>query len=186
MITLLVTLIAAAGLCAPVAAWLYYRDAWMPAASVSLPLLIAGIIGIVYVLRLRPLNVMAVTAALMAVSVVCASIWLMPYLEKFKSPRWFSNQVRQIVPPSALVFIYADTRNDFNYYTEREIIPVVPDGSSLDRLLGREKGGYLIITARDLERLPQLTQRSVVVSETNTSSMWHLLKLAARSSSDEN
>ena len=179
-------LIAAAGLCAPVAAWLYYRDAWMAAASVSLPLLIAGIIGIVYVLRLRPLHVMAVTAALMAVSVVCASIWLMPYLERFKSPRWFSNQVRQIVPPSTPLFIYADTMNDFNYYTEREIIPVVPDGGSLDRLLRNEKGSYLIIKARDLERLPQLTQRSVVVAETNTSSMWHLLKLNARSSSDEN
>jgi len=179
-------LIAAAGFCAPLAAWFYYRDAWMAAASVSLPLLIAGVVGIFYVLRLRPLDVMAVTAALMAVTVVCASIWLMPYLERFKSARWFSNQVRQIVSQSAPLLIYADTMNDFNYYTGREIIPVVPDGSALDRLLRSEKSGYLIIKARDLERLPQLARRSVIVSETKTSSLWHLLKLDSQSSSDEN
>ena len=179
-------LTAVTGLCAPLAAWFYYRDASVAAASVSLPLLIAGFFGIVYVLRLRPVNVIAVTVAMMAVTVVCASIWLMPYLETFKSPRWFSNRVRQIVPESAALFIYADTMNDFNYYTGREIIPVVPDGSALDRLLRSEKSGYLIIKARDLERLPQLTPRSVVVSETKTGSLWHLLKLDARSSSDEN
>jgi 4-amino-4-deoxy-L-arabinose transferase-like glycosyltransferase len=178
--------IAATGLGAPVAAWIYYREASAPVASVSLPLLIAGFFGIVYVLRLRPLNVIAVTAALMAVTVVCSSIWLLPYLERFKSPRWFSNRIRQIVPPSTPLFIYADTMNDFNYYAGREIIPVVPDGSGLDRLLLSDKSSYLIIKARDLERLPQLTPRSVVVSETKTSALWHLLELHARSSSDEN
>ncbi|HEX7231886.1 MAG TPA: glycosyltransferase family 39 protein [Candidatus Binatia bacterium] len=179
-------LTAVTGLCVPVAAWFYYRDASLAAASVSLPLLIAGVVGFCFVWRLRPLDVMAVTGALMAITVVCASIWLMPYLEVFKSPRWFSNRVRQIVPDSAALFIYADTMNDFNFYTGREIIPVVPDGSALDRLLRSEKSGYLIIKARDLERLPQLTSRSVVVSETKTGSLWHLLKLDARSSSDEN
>jgi hypothetical protein len=109
----------------------------------------------------------------------------MPYLERFKSPRWFSERIRQIVPPATPLLIYAETMNDFNYYTGREIIPVLPDGTALDRLLRSEKSGYLIVKARDLERLPQLARRSVVVSETKTSSRWHLLKLEARSSSGE-
>ena len=173
-------LLAAAGLFAPLAAWFYYRDGWMAVISVSVPLLIAGVFGMAYVRGLRAPNVAMTTAALMAIIVICTSIWLMPYLETFKSPRSFSDQIRQIVPPSAPLFIYADTMNDFNYYTGREIITVLPDARALDRLLLSEKSGYLIIKARDLERLPQLARRLVVVAETKTSSRWHLLKLHGR------
>ena len=175
-------LLAVVGLCAPVAAWFYYRDAWIAVASVSVPLLIAGVVAVVYVWRSRPLNVVAVTAALMALSVFGASIWLMPYLERFKSPRRFSNQVEKIVPPPAPVYIYADTMNDFNYYMGRETIPVMPNSNALDRLLLSEAQGYLIIKERDLDRLPQLPRESIVVSETQTRAMWHLVRLRTRAS----
>ena len=172
-------LIAVVGLCAPAAAWLYYRDASTAVVSVSVPLLIAGVAAIVYVWRLQPLNVAAVTAALMAVTVMCASIWLMPYLESFKSPRPFSNQVRQIVPSSARLFIYADTMNDFNYYIGREMIPVLSDASAVDRLLRGNEDVYLIIRERDLTRLPQMARQRIVVSVTNSDTMWHLVQLRA-------
>jgi 4-amino-4-deoxy-L-arabinose transferase-like glycosyltransferase len=172
-------LVAIAGLCAPAAAWLYYRDASTAVVSVSVPLLIAGVAAIVYVWRLQPLNVAAVTAALMAVTVMCASIWLMPYLESFKSPRPFSNQVRQIVPSSARLFIYADTMNDFNYYIGREIIPVRSDASAVDRLLRGNEDVYLIIRERDLTRLSQVARQRIVVSVTNSNTIWHLVQLRA-------
>jgi len=175
-------LIAVAGLCAPVTVWFYYRDAWTAVVSVSVPLLIAGVVGVVYVCRSRPLNVAAVTAALMAVTVICTSIWLMPYLESFKSPRWFSNQVRKVVPPGTPVYIYADTMNDFNYYMGREIIPVVPNASAVDRLLKTKQDSYLIIKDRDHTRLPQLPREWVVTSEANGNAMWHLVQLHGRSS----
>jgi len=177
-------LVAIAGLCAPAAAWLYYRDASIAVVSVSVPLLIAGVAAIVYVWRLQPLNVAAVTAGLMAVTVMCASIWLMPYLESFKSPRPFSNQVRQIVPSSARLFIYADTMNDFNYYIGREIIPLVPNPSAVDRLLLSKEDGYLIIKARDLERLPQLRRQWVVLSDAKTNANWYLVQLRVRASQE--
>jgi 4-amino-4-deoxy-L-arabinose transferase-like glycosyltransferase len=173
-------LLAVAGLGAPAAAWVYYRDAWTAAVSVSIPLLIAGGVGIFYVFWLRPLNAAIATAALMAVTVICASIWLMPYLESFKSPRWFSNQVRLIVPPSTQVYVYADTMNDFNYYMRREVIPVLPDASAVDSLLRRNEDAYLIIKERDLTRLPQLARQRVVVSEANRNTTWHLVQLRGR------
>jgi 4-amino-4-deoxy-L-arabinose transferase-like glycosyltransferase len=173
-------LLAVVGLCAPAAAWFYYRGAWTAVVSVSVPLLIAGVFGMVYVRRLRALNVAITTAALMAVTVICTSIWLMPYLETFKSPRSFSNQVRQIVPPPTPVYIYADTMNDFNYYTGREIIPVLSDASALDRLLRGNEDAYLIIKERDLTRLPQLARQWVVISVTNSNTMWHLVQLRGR------
>jgi len=171
--------VAIAGVCAPAAAWLYYRDASTAVVSVSVPLLIAGVAAIVYVWRLRPLNVAITTAALMAVTVMCASIWLMPYLESFKSPRPFSNQVRQIVPSSARLFIYADTMNDFNYYTGREIIPVLSDANAIDRLLRGNEDAYLIIRERDLTRLSQVARQRIVVSVTNSNTIWHLVQLRA-------
>jgi len=173
-------LIAVVGLCAPAAAWFYYRGAWTAVVSVSVPLLIAGVFGMVYVRRLRALKVAITTAALMVVTVICTSIWLMPYLEIFKSPRSFSNQVRQIVPPSTTVYVYADTMNDFNYYTGREIIPVLPDASAVDRLLRGNENAYLIIKERDLTRLPQLARQRVVISVTNSNTMWHLVQLRGR------
>jgi 4-amino-4-deoxy-L-arabinose transferase-like glycosyltransferase len=173
-------LLAVAGLCAPAAAWFYYRNAWTAVVSVSVPLLIAGVVGIVYVRRLRALNVAITTAALMAVTVICASIWLMPHLESFKSPRWFSNQVRRIVSPSTPVYVYADTMNDFNYYMEREVIPVLPDASAVDSLLRGNEGGYLVIKERDLTRLPQLARQRVVISEANGNTTWHLVQLRGR------
>jgi len=173
-------LLAIVGLCAPVAAWFYYRDAWIAVASVSVPLLIAGFVAVVYVWRSRPLNVVAVTAALMGFIVLSASTWLMPYLERFKSPRGFANQVEKIVPPAMPVYIYADTMNDFNYYMGRETIPVMANPSALDRVLLSEAQGYLIIKERDLDRLPQLPREWIVVSETETSAMWHLVRLRTR------
>lgn len=170
-------LIAITGLCAPAVAWFYYREALPAVVSVSIPLLIAGVVAIVYVWHLRPLNVAGVTAALMAVTVICTSTWLIPYLETFKSPRSFSNQVKQIVPPQTPVYVYADTMNDFNYYTGRETIPVLPDANALDRLLRGNEDAYLIIKERDLTRLPQLARQWVVISVTNSNTMWHLVQL---------
>jgi hypothetical protein len=32
---------------------------------------------------------------------------------------------QKYVAPTALLYIYADTMNDFNFYTEREVFPVL-------------------------------------------------------------
>ena len=75
--------------------------------------------------RRRPLQAAASIAAMMALTVLCAAIWLMPYLENFKSPRLFSQQVNQIVPATVPVYVYADTMNDFNFYTARDVMPIL-------------------------------------------------------------
>jgi hypothetical protein len=92
-------------------------------------------------------------------------------------PRWFSDQVRRIVPAATPVYIYADTMNDFNYYTGREVMPVVSTTAALDRLLQKRASGYLIIRERDLKRLPQLPVQWIVASEPDSSSHWELLEL---------
>jgi hypothetical protein len=41
-----------------------------------------------------------------------------------RSRRPFSLLIKNTVAPTALLYTYADTMNDFNFYTEREVIPV--------------------------------------------------------------
>jgi hypothetical protein len=102
---------------------------------------------------------------MMALTVLCAAIWLMPYLENFKSPRLFSQQVNQIVPATVPVYVYADTMNDFNFYTARDVMPILSTPLALDALLARGQGGYLLIKERDLQRLPKLPRKWIITSE---------------------
>ena len=81
------------------------------------------------------------------------------------------------MPAATPVYIYADTMNDFNYYTGREVMPVVSTTAALDRLLQKRASGYLIIRERDLKRLPQLPVQWIVASEPDSSSHWELLEL---------
>jgi len=69
--------------------------------------------------------------------------------------------------------------NDFNYYIGREMIPVLSDASAVDRLLRGNEDVYLIIRERDLTRLPQMARQRIVVSVTNSDTMWHLVQLRA-------
>ena len=116
---------------------------------------------------------------MMALTVLCAAIWLMPYLENFKSPRWFSQQVNQIVPATVPVYVYADTMNDFNFYTAREVMPILSTPLALDALLARGQGGYLLIKERDLQRLPKLPRKWIITSEARSSTTWHLVEIRA-------
>ena len=59
-------------------------------------------------------------------------------------------------------------------------MPVMANPSALDRVLLSQAQGYLIIKERDLDRLPQLPREWIVVSETQTSAMWHLVRLRTR------
>ena len=117
---------------------------------------------------------------MMGLCVVCAAIWVMPYLEMVKSPRWFSEEIRSIVSPALPIYIYADTMNDFNYYTAREVISVLHGTAELNHLLQTTQGSYLIINERDLKRTPQLPAQWIVASEPKPEPVWHLLELHAR------
>ena len=84
------------------------------------------------------------------------ALWIFPYLERFKSPRLFSTEVKKIVPAVAPLYIYADTMNDFNYYTERERISVLSSPGAVRTLIAKGENGFMLIKARDLKRLAQI------------------------------
>ena len=172
-------LVVIAGFAVPCAAWFVRRDAFAAVLPTSLVLLLGGSGAVLFLWRRRPLQAAASIAAMMALTVLCAAIWLMPYLENFKSPRLFSQQVNQIVPATVPVYVYADTMNDFNFYTARDVMPILSTPLALDALLARGQGGYLLIKERDLQRLPKLPRKWIITSEARSSTTWHLVEIRA-------
>jgi 4-amino-4-deoxy-L-arabinose transferase-like glycosyltransferase len=172
-------LVAIAGFAVPCAAWFVRRDAFAAVLPTSLVLLLGGSGTVLFLWRRRSLQAAASIAAMMALTVLCAAIWLMPYLENFKSPRLFSQQVNQIVPARVPIYVYADTMNDFNFYTARDVIPILSTPLALDALLARGQGGYLLMKERDLQRLQKLPREWITTSEAKSGTAWHLVEIRA-------
>jgi hypothetical protein len=126
--------------------------------------------------------VLAAVSALMTASLLAASLSVFPYLERFKSPRFFSAEVKRIVSPQTPLFIYADTMNDFNFYLERETIPILPSPAAVDALLAKGQHGYILVKERDLKRVASWSRnRIVLTAENGGSAIWHLLEFNSRS-----
>ncbi len=174
-------IIAVAGLGLPPVAWFIRANAFALILPASVVFFMSGIGAVLFVRCRQPLLVIGSIVAMMALTAISASIWIMPYLETFKSPRPFSRQVAKIVTAATPLYIYADTMNDFNYYMAREVIPVLPTPTAVDALLARRQGGYLLVKERDLRRVTQLPRQWIVASEEKGNTTWHLIELPTRS-----
>ena len=173
------SLVGLAGLCLPAVAWLLRRDAFAISLPAGAILLGGGAWTAFLVWRREPLKVVGATVLMMALNLIYASLWVFPYVEPYKSRRPFAERVQRIVPSGATLYVYADTMNDFNYYTGRERIPVIGARRDLGALLARESKDYLLIKQRDLDRTGVIPREKIVASDNVGSSTWHLVSLSA-------
>jgi 4-amino-4-deoxy-L-arabinose transferase-like glycosyltransferase len=140
----------------PVVAWLFARELFY----LSLPL--AALLGAaspfcaLAVLRQKPARLFYATAATTALASLYVALWILPFADRYKSPRRFAAIVRQNVAPHQPLYIYADGMHDFNFYLERETIPVIASPAELRELVARTPDSYLLIRERDLKRLEPL------------------------------
>jgi 4-amino-4-deoxy-L-arabinose transferase-like glycosyltransferase len=176
LVTSFFVVVAIAGFAIPPVAWVFRREVFWLLLPPSAALTFGGILVVALVRLRRPGRVLAAVASLMTLSIITASLWVFPYLERFKSHRRFSQEIKKVVPLSSPLFVYADTMNDFNFYLEREAIPVISSPLSVDNLIGRSESGYMLVKERDLEKLPQLSRERIVASESLGSTTWHLVK----------
>ena len=174
------SIVAIAGLTLPFAAWFLRNEMFFLLIPSSVVLALGGFLAVTFIRRRRPVLVLTAVASMMTLSVVTASVWIFPYLEQFKSHRAFSEEIKKMVPPATPLFVYADSMNDFNYYTEREAIPVLSSPLHVDKLIGRSEIGYLLVKERDLKRLPQISRERIVTSETIGNTTWSLVEFKKR------
>ncbi len=117
----------------------------------------------------------------MTASILAAALWIFAYLERFKSPRPFSLAVKKIVPASAPLYVYADTMNDFNYYTERERMPILASPAAVGALIAKGENGFMLIKDRDLKRLAQIPRDWIAASQRKGSARWYLIEFKRHS-----
>ncbi|MBI3063908.1 MAG: glycosyltransferase family 39 protein [Deltaproteobacteria bacterium] len=111
-------------------------------------------------------------------AVGAASLWVLPYLDRFKSPRPLALAINAKVPPDVPLYIYADTMNDYNFYTGRDIIPVLSSRPGKRAQALPAGAGFLLIRDRDLQRLHPLPDDKVLLSQSVGGKTWHLVSLA--------
>jgi hypothetical protein len=83
------------------------------------------------------------------------------------------------VPADATLYIYADEMNDFNYYMQREVIPVVRSRAQIEKLLVEPTDSYILIKASDLKRLPAIGPERVRMTSTLGNTVWNLVALGS-------
>jgi 4-amino-4-deoxy-L-arabinose transferase-like glycosyltransferase len=166
------------GLLVPLAAWFLWPDVFwisLPAAAIFAA---GGSIAIYFVKQKKPLELVAAIALMMVCTLGCAAIWIFPFIERFKSRRVFSMEVQRMVPATATLYIYDDKMNDFNYYTQREVIPVLYSRPEVEKLLNADSRAYMLIHKSDLDRLDVISpERIRIAGGGNT--RWNLVALGS-------
>jgi 4-amino-4-deoxy-L-arabinose transferase-like glycosyltransferase len=171
--------VAVTGLALPIVAWIIRRETFwisLPAAAV---LTIGGIVTTVFIRERRPLKVVAAVTLLMTLTTLCLSLWILPYVDQFKSRRMFSLEVQKIVPATAPLYIYADRMHDFNFYTEREIIAVLSSRGEIAEVFRQPGDRYILIKNPDLKTLNMFGPEQVMFTQTVGSTTWNLVAFGA-------
>jgi 4-amino-4-deoxy-L-arabinose transferase-like glycosyltransferase len=172
--------VAVIGLAVPVFAWLSRRESFWISLPLALVMTIGGTVTVIFIGKRRPLKAVMTVALLMALVTVSGSSEILPYVNQFKSRRPFSLQINKVVPPAAPLYIYADTMDNFNFYTEREVISVLSSPDDLAEVLRQTENSYLLIKERDLKSLPLSGSGEVVVRDSLGSTTWNLVSLNSR------
>jgi hypothetical protein len=116
----------------------------------------------------------------MVLATLAASAWFLPFLERYKSPRPFSTAVNRRISQTATLYVYADTMNDYNFYMERAVIPVIKSHAELEKLMSKEQTGYLLIKERDLARTRLIDKSRIILERGSEGRAWYLITLGAR------
>jgi 4-amino-4-deoxy-L-arabinose transferase-like glycosyltransferase len=170
-------LLALVAVLVPVVAWILRPDALAALLPASLVLTAGATTAAILLRRRQAGKAIFMIVVFMASLIVTSALWIIPYLERFKSPRPFARVIARIVPASAPLYIFADTMHDFNYYAERDTIAVLGSPAAVKDLLTRAQPGFLLARERDLAKLTMLSRSWVIASDRKGGMPWHLLRL---------
>jgi 4-amino-4-deoxy-L-arabinose transferase-like glycosyltransferase len=162
----------------PAATWLMRRDAFWISLPAALGMAGGASITVYFLWRRLPWQVFWSTTLTMLLGVIAASSWILPYVDQFKSPRPFSRAVNSKVPSNVPLYVYADTMNDFNFYTEREVIPVISPRSGKLQLVSQTRPGFLLMRDRDLRGLRPVPMDKILLTQSVGGKTWYLLSFA--------
>ncbi|MGH7771010.1 MAG: ArnT family glycosyltransferase [Candidatus Binatia bacterium] len=161
----------------PVFAWFFQREAvWL---SLPFSLVMAGgaLTTVVSLLRRLSSMVFFSTAFTVLAGMLYIAVWILPFIDQYKSPRPFAMQIKKIVPSTQPLYIYADIMNDFNFYAEREVIPVLSSQADVEKIMAQEQTAYILMRDRDLKKVSVGVKGSMVATGRVGDKKWHLIKV---------
>jgi 4-amino-4-deoxy-L-arabinose transferase-like glycosyltransferase len=165
----------AIGFVLPIGAWIVRRETFWISLPAAVVLAVGGIVTMILIRKHRPLKVVTAVTLLITLATVCSSIGILPYVDQFKSRRLFSLEVKRIVPATAPLYVYADTMHDFNFYTAREIIPVLSSRGEVVEAIRQPGNRYILIRAPDLKTLNMSRLEQVLVTQSVGRTTWNLV-----------
>lgn len=153
-------------------------DLFLWSAPLSL-ILVGGSIGMILRLGRKRIATFFSTFVIVLLGLLfIGSVGVMPYLDKFKSPRLMGEFIMRHVPIEAPVYIFRSTMTDFNYYARRGAIPVINSRNEVEKLFSQNQGAHLLINEKDLKQL-NLEQKPNIVTEKQVGERkWYLIKLS--------
>ncbi|HLN86998.1 MAG TPA: hypothetical protein VK200_11055, partial [Candidatus Limnocylindrales bacterium] len=164
------------GVALPAAAWVVRREAFWFFVPGSLAMAVGGAIVVRFFRQRQPLGALTAIALIMTLLLVSSAVWVFPYLEQFKSRRFFASEIKRRVPATAPLYIYEDTMNDFNFYLERDVMPVLSSPAEIEKLLGGARTSYILIKDRDFKRLKTIAPEWIVLTHSAGSTTWNLVE----------
>ena len=111
-------------------------------------------------------------------TLVIVSIGIMPYLDNYKSPRPLGEFVRSRVPATAPVYVFKSTMADFNYYAQREEIPVLNSGEEINKAAAAHREAYILINDKDLKQVKSTIKADVITEQEIGERKWYVLKIS--------
>lgn len=174
---LLFGLLCVLGLASPVAAWKLQPAALWLSFGVGALLVGGGSAGLGAVRQRSPARVFGAAALTTLSTMLAASLWLFPFIDQYKSPKMFALEAKRLVPVTESLYVYADTMNDFNYYAEREVLPVLSSPAEVGREVSRAGRAYLLIRERDLKRTEFPAEVKIIAQARVGAKTWHLARL---------
>jgi 4-amino-4-deoxy-L-arabinose transferase-like glycosyltransferase len=123
---------------------------------------------------------------LVLIAVFASAIWisdvgLLPYLDRYKSPRAMGEFIQNKISAKAPVYIYRDTMSDFNYYARRETIPVLRSVEDIEQVFLKGQEAYLLISERHLNEFPLGRPQTIVTERQLGETKWYLARLSGSS-----
>jgi 4-amino-4-deoxy-L-arabinose transferase-like glycosyltransferase len=172
--------VAAIGLALPIAAWIVRRETFWISLPAAVVFASGGILAVVFIRKRRPLKAVTTVTLLITLATVCLSIGILPYVDQFKSRRPFSTEVKKIVPATATLYIYDDTMHNFNFYTEREIIPVLSSQGEVLEVFRQSGNRYILIDDPHLKTLNIFGRDQIVATQSIGTTTWNLVNFGAK------
>jgi hypothetical protein len=111
-----------------------------------------------------------------------SSVGVLPYLDRYKSPRPIGEFVREYLDGASPVYVFQSTMADFNYYARRERMPVIPSWEGVRKLVASNRSMFLLIDDKDLQTIDPMQSYQILKEQRVGERKWYVIQISRTAS----